>query len=72
MYAMNKQKYKIGEEFYPSKTNDKFIDVTFYYDDGNSWIGCLPIYNEKNGIEFDKETLRKDIDIYHKAFEKKK
>lgn len=68
---MNKQKYEIGKEFYPSKTNDKFIDVNFYYDDGNSWIGCLPIYNEKNGIEFDIETLIKDIDIYHKALEEK-
>ena len=58
---MDEEKYKIGEEFTPSKTHEKYIHITFKYNKNYKWESCLPLYNEKNGLDYDIEELKEKI-----------
>lgn len=53
-------KIKIGDIFEVSKTPDKFFDVEFSYDDGDKWIGALPINLRYQGfsIKESPDTIR--------------
>ena len=62
---MDEKKYKIGEEFTPSKTQDKYIHITFKYNKNHKWEGCLPLYNEKNGLDYDIEELKEKMNTYY-------
>lgn len=60
-----RNKIELGDEFTVSKTDNRFIEVTFNFSDGAVWKGCFPLYYPWRGIQYqleeDQERLKKDL-----------
>lgn len=62
---MNK-KIEIGEIFTVSKTENKFLEVTFSYPKGIIWSGCLPIHYSPMSINLNDKEIE---ELSHHAYD---
>ena len=57
MSKHHSKQIKTGQEFTVSKTDNRFIEVTFTYPSGAIWEGCFPTYYPPASIQFNEADL---------------
>ena len=56
-------KYELGKTFIAEKTSDKFLELTFHYED-ESWEGAIPLKLRYQGYEVELNEVKKSIEQY--------
>lgn len=55
------EKIKIHRERHHSKASERYLDVTFNYDNENLWYGSIPIEYRRTGTDLSDQS---EIDEY--------